>query len=79
MSNVSSNWVCTDGTTKSSTSTATATVAAAAIPIAVRKGMLTTASATRAMITVRPAKTTADPARPTDPGLPTAPAACSRA
>jgi len=44
--------------------TATATVPAAARPIAVRNGIPTTDSATRAMMTVAPAKTTAEPAVP---------------
>ena len=43
-------------------STAMATPIAAATPMVVRKGIRATASPHRAMITVRPAKTTADPA-----------------
>ncbi len=46
-------------------STATATVPAAASPIWVRNGMPTTDSPARAIMTVRPANTTADPAVPT--------------
>ena len=45
--------------------TATNTVAAAASPMAARNGIRTTASATRAMTTVSPAKTTALSAVPT--------------
>ena len=54
------------------TSTATKTVAAAARPMVARNGMPTTAS-DRAMSTVRPAKTTAEPAVPT-----ATPTACER-
>ena len=43
-------------------STAIVTVPAAARPITVRNGMLTTVRPTRAMTTVMPAKTTAEPA-----------------
>ncbi len=46
-------------------STAMNTVNAAAYPIADRNGIPTTLSAIRAMITVRPANTTAEPAVPT--------------
>ena len=46
------------------------TVAAAARPMAVRNGMPTTESAESAISTVRPAKTTAEPAVPT--AMPTA-------
>ncbi len=53
------------GTRVSATRTAIATVPAAAKPIFDSIGMLTTARPTRAMTTVRPAKTTADPAVPT--------------
>ena len=49
------------GVSVTAMSTATATAAAAATPSAVRKGMPATESPTRAMITVSPAKTTADP------------------
>ncbi len=45
--------------------TATTTVKAPARPIWVRKPMPMTERPTRAMITVRPAKTTAEPAVPT--------------
>ena len=58
------------GSRVSATRTATNTVAAAARPIVVRNGIRTTASAESAMRTVRPAKTTAEPAVPT--AMPTA-------
>ncbi len=45
--------------------TAMRTVAAAATAISVRNGMLTTDRPTRATMTVRPAKNTAEPAVPT--------------
>lgn len=48
----------------SATSTETVTVAEAAKPILVTAGMPTTASPASAMMTVRPANTTADPAVP---------------
>ena len=53
------------GSRVSATSTAMNTVPAAARPMLVRNGMPTTTSADRAMSTVRPAKTTAEPAVPT--------------
>ncbi len=48
----------------SAISTVVATVIAAATPISVMNGIRTTDSPTRAMITVAPAKTTAEPAVP---------------
>ena len=53
------------GTSVRLSSTATATAPAAAKPICARNGTPVTASATRAMITVEPANTTALPAVPT--------------
>jgi hypothetical protein len=53
------------GTSVSATSTATITAPAAASPILLSTGMPTTISPASAITTVRPAKTTADPAVPT--------------
>ncbi len=52
------------GTRVTATSTASTTAPAAARPIFVRIGMFTTDRPARAMITVSPAKTTAEPAVP---------------
>ena len=61
------------GSSVTATSTAMATVSAAVSAMAVRKSMLMIDSATSAMITVMPAKTTAVPALPT-----ARPARCAR-
>ncbi len=53
------------GTSVTAMSTAMATVPAAVRPIFVSIGTLTTARPASAMMTVRPAKTTAEPAVPT--------------
>ena len=58
----SPNRASTAGSSVMATSTAIATPAEAAMPITVRKGMFATASPSSAMITVVPAKTTAEPA-----------------